>query len=492
MKPIIVIASLAGLACGIVTRKTQAPPSAPDDHTPLAENARAPRQTVDGNSDALVSLSWDLRGNLTGDELLALPHGGRLLAEMNLWSFKATPAELAAHWDKVIASGETDMNTLDQLMSLWVRRDPKGALAHCRGGDQEYRCFWALARVDPQMALDAVDPKDSRLLSSVLRAIGQNDPDYAKSLLEKYPDHNSYTVVQGISDGLADTDPAAAVAYSALQEHFETDRLRWWLAKDPQAAFAWSIENPSLASSTLGELVPLLMESDPGYFASQIASLPTGKMKLDLLKAQAKYLADQDPRQAFALADSQEGPPRRALMEAMGESLVGEHPDLAHDLLGKLLKENDSSQMRARTVSLDWVGNLIERDPLAVLAATRDPDSASGNETLGMAERQVFSKWTSQDAGRSEDFVRGQAPGARRDILLDLYLDSRYHEKNLDYNHLIDLSENFAGELSKSYTTRRLLQSWNGRSPDGLKAFLESSRATPAQREIYETQINRQ
>lgn len=492
MKTTIIIAGLIGLAGGIVARKSQTPLPASVDQTSSVEGSRSSRASSNAGSDSLISLSWELRGNLTSEDLLALPHGGRLLAEMTLWSFTATPAELAEHWDRVIASGEKDMNTLDQLMTLWVRRDPQGALEHCRGGDQEYRAYWSLARVDPQLALDTVDPKNSRLLSMVLRAIGQADPDYAMTLIEQYPDHNSYTVVQGISDGLGDSDPAAAVAYSALQENFEEDRLRWWLAKDPHAAFAWSLDHQTLAADTVGSLVPLLMEQDPDHFASQIAGLPTGKFKLDLLKAQAKYLASQDPEQALAFADTHEGPSRLALMEAMGEPFVSERPELAHDLLKTLLKEEEGSRLLGRTIYIDWVSSLIEQDPLTVLATAREVSPALEEGLLSSGEGQAFGKWSEIDAAASEDWLRSQDAGPRRDGLLSLQLNSQIHQQNADYENLVELSDHFDDPGQRNQSLNQVLQLWNNREPEKLKSFIDSPQSTAAQREAYQSNFSKQ
>ena len=47
-------------------------------------SARLVRSPWDAGS--LLSLSWGLQGNLANEDLLELPHGGRLLSERILWS----------------------------------------------------------------------------------------------------------------------------------------------------------------------------------------------------------------------------------------------------------------------------------------------------------------------------------------------------------------------------------------------------------------------
>ena len=326
------------------------------------------------------------------------------MAELSLWSTKAEPDELAAHWDRLMESGEKDMNVLDHYAILWARRDPDGAHAHLKGGDEEYRILWAIARIDAEKALALVDPDNRKCLSKIIRAIGQTNPDYAMTLRDQYPHHDSHDSSSGIADGLKDIDPALAVEFAAREEYFDSDHFRWWIAKDPKAAFAWGLKNKGLVSSSLSSLVPMLLEKDPEYFAQQIQGIPTGKLKLEMLKAQANYLAGRDPQEALAFADSQEGPSRVALMHSVGGALVQNQPEQAHLLFKTFLKE-DLEQKSYALAGKEWVKRLIEHDPEGVLASAQEM-APSEEGKIGGVEASVFREWMTLDAEASREWIQ--------------------------------------------------------------------------------------
>ena len=394
--------------------------------------------------------------------MLALPRGGKLLAEMALWSLNASPEELADHWDKVIASGERDVNTLDQLMTYWVRRDPHGALAHTQGGDQANRCYWALARIDPQLALDSVDPKNTRGLAMVLRAIGQVDPGRALALMDQYSGYDREAVIEGITEGLADLDPEQAVKFSAEQNDFEEGRLRWWLAKDPRAAFAWSLENQALSGDTLAEFLPVLMSEDSAYFAAEIARLPTGRFKQDLLKEQAGFFAGQDPERAFDFVNAHEGKARLALMGAMGEPLFARDPDLAKGLLRTLLDEENFGTHDPGLMYFDWVDSMIESDPVSVLEIAREASLGSDEVEVSSPESTAFSKWLRSDAEASKEWVGSLESGVRRDQFLKEIYSEEVHQEDADFAHLMQMTDLFDDAEGRSQSVSEVPLEWGG------------------------------
>ena len=482
MKKFVIIATLTGLACGIGLRKLQAPGGEAENDTQVGKSTRS-RMAPQGEVDSLVSLSWDLRGDLGSEELLELPYGGRLMAEMSLWSAKAEPDELIAHWERLKETGEKDMNVLDHFAILWARRDPDGAFAHLQGSDEEFRILWAIARIDAGKALGLVDPSNRKSLSKVLRAIGQTDPEYAMTLLEQYPNHDAHDSSQGIADGLKDIDPALAVEFSAKQAYFDSDHFRWWVAKDPKAAFAWGLKNKALASSALSSLVPMLLEQDPEYFAQEIQDIPTGKLKLDMLKAQAKHLAQSDPQKALAFADRQEGRSRVSLMHSVGDALVRDRPGKAHELFETFLKEELAPSARSLTYQ-DWVKRLIEQDPRAVLATAQELASAD-QESGESIEGEVVRQWMKIDDEASREWIKEQDPGPQRDRYLGSYIQTNQYRSNADYEELINLSVEISDEEQRGQSSSRIIKRWYGVDPDGLKNFMESPQASPADMEFY-------
>lgn len=442
------------------------------------------------DSDALVDsravMEWGIRGDLKGEELLKMPPGAHRMAETSLWSLEASPEELRKHWQAVLASGETDMRTLDHLMMLWVRSDPDGAVAFAKGGDQEFRCLWALAKMDPERALAVMDPKDLNVVSTLLRAIGQTNPEYAMKLREEYPNHVWHDVVRGIVDGLFDADPEGALNYAVSEGVGDNEKFRLWAARDSKRAFDWAVENRSFAAHLLGDLVPLFMEGDPGYFQVRIERLPAGDLKSKLVAAQLKYLARDDPQAAIALADAQDGKvSQRVSRIEIGKGLVGTSPDLAKEVLGSLF-EDEPYGPESSLWGRDWIRTLVDQDPQGILELAKEKGEWDDPMRANYLEMAAMKQWASRDHDGVEEWLGKQAKGEHWDWLASDLVDDQLGHSSTDYASLLSISSGIGQKELEEGMTRRVISEWHQRKPEEVKAYFEQSEVLPRQVEFYQ------
>lgn len=486
---------------GVIVRKGNE--HDPASHAPATSSPASSSRTVSPVIGP-IDLSWDLQGDLTPGELFALPPGARRTAEFTLWSLHATPEEHAQYWDQALALGKDDMWGLDQIMTAWVRRFPLQALSHIKGSDQEYRFWWAYGRVDPEAALSQIDRSDSRNLSMILRGMGSNDTELALSLLEELPNLNRTTVLGGILEGLMESAPARAIELISANNHYDWKHLNLWAARDPQTAFSWILANKHLANiphrNPITNIMPIMMQKDPDFAAAQIAALPSGQLKSDLLAAQAKELAKTTPQKALALADQYQGETRSRILVNIVQSLSSHAPREALILLEKIAtqistphssvhlpdSENQvrlySPQSNSFHWSQAWTTQLLQEDPEAVMRiATSAATPSDTNISFHGPAFQAFNNWTQLDSAGSLDWLARQPDDPARQALFQSLTRNLYSTPNHRFDQILELSTTFkSGEQVES----RIIHAWKRTAPTEAVNFFNSGQGTPAQQSL--------
>ncbi|MGJ8697831.1 MAG: hypothetical protein ACSHYF_16050 [Verrucomicrobiaceae bacterium] len=482
------IAALAGLALGVIGKHTlTSPPETPPPPEPLASSGTPA-------SSATVTLpltpGWGIQGDLSSSQILALPPGAHRDAETALWSLTATPAQLAAHWDALIAAGNSDMRELDQVTLMWVQQDPDSALAHLQGTNQEYRFWWALGRKDPDKALAQVDPQNTHNFSMVIRAIGQHDPYRALEVLDRLNKSREWTSYGGIFEGLFDINPAEAFTFAAQHHYSDPDKLLKWTATDPQAAFAWCLENQDFAQNQLTDIVPLLLEHNPEFLEKQIANLETGSFKFNLLAAQIQTLAQKDPDQALALALSHTGQPQSTMLYKIGETLARSNPAKAREILDTLYREHqgqlppaisDDPFNHIALTTRTWFKSVFLDDPQATLQLLGQHSDWSSPTAPPQA--QGFAQWLELQPTESIEWLQDIPPGPQRDTLSATLVKNQIKSPHADFESLLAWSRQIESN-QRNNLINATVQNWIKYQPQAAREYLTSPRATPAERAL--------
>lgn len=485
VKQYLVIACLLGFAAGGLFRKAS---SQRDDMggPGYVGNPPVVSQEPIGDIDQGAVLEWGISGDLVSEELLELPPGGHRMAETTLWSLQASPEKLREHWEAVMAAGEADGRELDHLMMLWVRRDPEGALEHTKGGEQEFRCLWGLAKLDSERALAEVDPKSLYNMTILLRGIGQTNPEFAMALREQYPNHTWHMVVQGIVDGLFDDDPEGALNYAISEGVGDNEKYRMWATRDPIRAFNWGLANEEFAGHLLDELLPVFLAEDENHVNGEIDRLPTGEFKLELIAARAKLLAGTDPDSALQLVEDQEGSlGKKAVRNAIGEAVVHKDPVLAREILGFLF-EDEPHRTSSDLFRRNWVNTLIDEDPMGVLELAKEK---GGSETPGRAnylETGALKEWAKRDHDGAVDWLADQAEGEHRDRLSSALVNFQLERNIQDYSSLLDLMDGMKDREGQRGLAGRILRNWKRSDAKGMEAYFESENPGSEYSELYQ------
>lgn len=413
MKSISLLAVVLGLGAGMGIRQFRSRPSV-ENSAPDTLLSTTRRPSLPERADLPPPLQWGLNGDLKSADLLKLPNGARRDAETVLWALNATPAELAAHWDRLLAS-EGSWSDGQQFMMIWVEKDPLGALAHTEGTAFKWLFYQSYARSDQERALALIKEKDPDYYGAVLGSIGKDDPDRAMELIATIgmPGRDTFGIFREMVEGYFKRDPEEALDFVEDKHlHGEgNEYFRRWADQDPRAAFAWGLENRAFE---IYGTMSLFKRNDPVYVASEIDRLPTGSFKNKMLSWQAGFLAQKDPRKAIALAESQPGRGKGELLNKIGEALVRRDPETSMEVLGKIF---DSGQLEydegMSPLDNDWVLQLIDQDAHGVLELAEKAD----RETGGNLSEETLKEWLNVDAPSAAAYLESdKATHAQKEI----------------------------------------------------------------------------
>lgn len=357
----------------------------------------------------------------------------------------------------------------------------------------------ALARHDPQKALAQVDPKNGHHLAKVISAIGTEDPDLAISYFENSSEYYRKFAIGGIITGLFKRDHAEALnfAYKHRSEKYNFtlgQHLQKWAAHDPNQAFAWALAHPETHKNHLARLAPILLNCDPEFFAQEFEKFPTGEVRTQLLQAQATHLAQIDPRSALTLADRQSPDLREILLKEIGKSVIHEHPDLALEILSRIVTQ-DIDQAPAPSLkkpkvgtppiwTSDWVKTVVQAYPQSVMefanAADSQPDTFPTNSVNAMKA------WLKEDTTSARNWLIGQAPGHLRDHLTSQTTHYLVDHDFQNYPSNLALPNQIQNPELRQQTLNNFFNIWLYNNEEGLENYLKDNTLTPEQQKAYD------
>jgi hypothetical protein len=401
VKSFLVIAGLLGLLVGTGIRNLPQPLPQGAAKREIKRAAPSVREQ-ETSSEGQPLLSWKIRDDLGSAELLALPAGAARLANTALWALSATNEELAAHWRLLTTSGYLDYRELQQIMAIWVSRDPDAAFAQIRGGKWEATFFLALAKDDPKKAISLIDPKKS-YYQYTLGVIAESDPEFVLGLHDEAW-NLANNVGKGVAAGLFKKDPAAALdflePYRLFMPNNEAELLLRWATSDPLQALSWGLKTQSWGT---GRIMPLLVKDHSDLLISEFSNLPTGRFKNQSLVQLAGLLASLDPQKALKLAEAQAGRGKMDLLSSIGTEIVTNDAPMAKEILGRIFEVNASENDHGRPMELPpWTSTLINSEPAAILemAGAQSPE----------LESKIIRDWSDENPAMARAyFESGQA-----------------------------------------------------------------------------------
>jgi hypothetical protein len=389
----------------------------------------------------------------------------------------------------------------DAIFLRWMEVDAAGGLAFAEKERFGSMAWWAWAKTDPTAALAAALEKPVNFPGTmVLRAIAQSDPARARELMERYPQFQQSSAMQGLASGLMKTDPAAgatlaaAWGYSVDQDHL----ISGWARREPEAALAWAQALPDLARRR--EAMTVLLDQwavhHPEKVGPAIEALPESRQKWQLFVQHANRLATVDPDAARAWAETAPTPQlRREATVELARGLAAADPTGALEVLRGLDWSNPDwtridgpSFGRQRTLRPDGMGISGEDSLPSVVAGITAAAPIEGmtfvaslpaSEPVYDLTRRAFQTWIGRDSMAASEWLAGQPAGPTRHAgaeQLAMYLTQG---EEPDFEAAAQWALSVPKEESRGNTTRRVFQEWHQRDAEAARAFLNGPDCPP-------------
>ena len=294
---------------------------------------------------------------------------------------------------RALANPRERRSSLEILLLRYAELDLDGALTQAVNNDRETNAYLlgALTAVAPeetwQRAVQATNAAERfAYLNAVIATWAADDPEHAFSKVAALPaEWQRSELLQSVIEQIANRDPRLAIRLAQSQGQVESTPLIDLIATQ------WSRQNPSDAA----RWVEGLPRADQGRLAYRVANAYvaqkpgealawalrlSGSPRRYLWSAMLGEMAQYDPDQALALAQTAESPAQRA--QAMGKVLAAiaqTNPDRAMSQLLKMPAGETRSEILDAVASsvatltpgtaLDWLNGID--DKAIQLAATR-------------------------------------------------------------------------------------------------------------------------
>lgn len=418
-----------------------------------------------------------------------------------MWLPQASAEELRDFWRRLVEGGSDDDTLKNLLMNRWVELAPDEAIAETLNTPDEHLPWMAWGRVNPELAAREAKARKSGQFWRVLQGAATIHPDVVIKLLEESPGYAYPAVTDAIREGFQNDGWQAALEYQ-----YNPRTLASWSRDEPERAFEWALANASkMMDSSEGpwkNVVPQILEADPGKLDAAIASLAQGKLKSDLVAAKAKALATADPEAALAMADAAEkGAPRDRLIAIIGPTLLETDPVksvlLLRELVSKGLMEQttvrpngSSGQMKSWVSgSYDsWINPLLEKDANAVLDGL-SPQVAN----------PLTDQWRSHDPEGYGEWVLDLPEGETRNHHCAEMAKNRSQQvrSGTGSTETISLAMEWTARISdaalRDGTTRSLIHHWMTTDRAATESYFgENGSAGAAEKAVFETYRNQQ
>ncbi len=485
-------AAALGFLAGFAAHRPQEPApvvATPDPSTPPSSK-RPASPTADS---APTRPPTGMRSADTLDDLLAIDDAEDLYARLALWLLDAPEDDLAAFWDVYGKRRNRDTFTIDLLFSQWAKTNPLGAIEAAKGGGQAGIPWWAWAVHDPDAAIAAVRGASKEMSGFVMRAIGQFHPERAMQVLEENPGFAQWNGIEGIVNGLARTDPEAALAFQRKHGRtHDTNAIEKLTREDPHAALEWLRGQPRGHDATSETAFLRTLEREtPEMLAELAATTPSGELKWKLESAAFRHLAETNPAEALAQARAA-GSPRLAAerLAVIGMGMADSDPGKALEIFQELFKAcpdatdrtiwtrypNGSSGGGGAIEGVQpFIDGLVAADPQAAMdAASQGGDAATlagGMETHAVAS--VARTWARQDLEGFGGWVESQEPGPLQDhgaVILTNDLASRG-----EYSRALDWSSRMSDENMRRSSAQNAFQLWQSSDQEAAAEWLRQT-----------------
>ncbi|MEY4489403.1 MAG: hypothetical protein RIQ79_1911 [Verrucomicrobiota bacterium] len=267
----------------------------------------------------------------------------------------------AATW--ALASGPDQQDLARQAVSTWSSRDPRAA------------AVWACALPDQETA--------RRFAALTLPALAALDSTQALALASARGDAFLDQLLPDLLTTLAKTDPATALRTYGPRVWKNGGgfwRLRQplgeWAARDPAAAIAWIVAQPSKDRGEMGQWLGELAQNNAqrNLVATALATQPGVPNRQSALGNMLSRWANQDPVEALAWLDTlSDRNLRIAILERSANITYSDHPERTLPLALAMPEGANRSDRLGQLLS-QWA----TKDAPAALAWLRDNASAPG------------------------------------------------------------------------------------------------------------------
>ncbi len=492
-----------GFLAGFAVRQpqeTQAPAaSAPERPGPRSARPRGEGAGVPAGAPVVGVAGMKSADTLA--DLLALDDTEDLYARLALWLLDAPEEDIAAFWSAYAGRerSQRDTELLDLLFAQWTRIDPVAAIEAAKGSGHEGIPWWAWAIHDPDAAIAAARDAPAEMAGFVMRAIGQFHPERALRMLEENPGFAQWNAIEGIINGLARTDPEAALAFQRLHGRMhDTKAIEKLTRDDPHAALEWLRRQPRGDNDSMGAFLGTLQRENPSMIAELAEGLPPGSLRRQLESAAFRHLAETDPAEALRQARDTASPrlaaerlavlgSRMATDDFQGAlgifgDLFAACPDAGNRMLWTRRPNGSGGSLAAIEGVTPFIDQLIAADPQATMeAALRMPgvDAAPGRQIIhhsgvdGSAAAAVASRWGSQDPEGLAGWLETQEPGP--DFDRGAVYASRGYLGRKQFDEGIEWSMRISDESRRSSAVQSAFQLWQNNDRQSARQWVQEA-----------------
>ena len=459
--PLCLLALAVGIGLGLVMRRASGRGVASEEpEVAVTEKAGTREPTAQRENLRSKDSVNDILGDSSATQF------GRLA----LWLLDASSDELEEMFRGLLEQRGASQRLFLLLFERWAQLDPQRAIEASKGTDHAGLAWLAWGKCESELALAEAVKLGSEEISMTLYGIGEVNPELAMQLMEKYPEAIPYFGVEGIADGLRQTDPARAVEYARGIGVQFSEHMKDWGHRDPRGFLQWCAKNEvghALSEGTMLALQTIAREH-PERVKELVATLPTGMLRKELLNSGVSALVRVDLEQAIALAETVTGETmRRDLYAKIGRELAAIDP--ARSL--ELLRETEALGYTLRPRHFDapggggsqgyapvvyWLQGLADRMPGETIAAMREIEVLQNPRI----EQRAGAVWMDQDREEFTAWVEAEPASPQRDAHLGTLVGRMMTADAPDYPAMMDWSASIQNESARGSSIWNVLGRW--------------------------------
>lgn len=383
-----------------------------------------------------------------------------------------------------------DRIAVDLVLARWAERDPNGAVAFLienEGSDSkplnEFFGIWAELDLDRALAkiasLVETNPHRSDIINrysyqwrnAAFAAVARIDPERALDRgLPKMSTQTPQWVYVAIRR-LARSDPQGAAKFLPRLQgwgevlHPAGDIARIWVAKDPEQAFEWArgLDDEGLGSYVRRVIIESLHES-PELAGDWFASLTTSEQDsqtVGALETLASRFARRDPIAAYDWV--MKVIPAEHRQDALEGAIT---PNIPADQLDAFLDRFASDEVYEALASELAEDRTVSELTVIVESLAKRAERAESGEDLQMVLFSAVAKWSFQEPQSLADWAQDwQGSDSIRDMALSKSLSA--NRESIDVDGALALFEGIQEETARSSAANDLCAVWALSDPVG-------------------------